>query len=98
MRSLILSAIAAVTFAFAGLTGLLATGLINVEAIVQHAGLDIILFLVGMMCLVGYLEEKHFFEYIIAKVVDRIGHRAHLTSVGSIVRHKCFSEGIALSP
>ncbi len=67
-----------VTFAFAGIAALLATRLLDVPHVIEHAGLDIILFLVGMMCLIGHLEEKHFFEYLIAKVVDRIGHRAHL--------------------
>jgi len=66
------------TFAFAGLSALLATHLLTVHGIIEHAGLDIILFLVGMMCVVGYLEEKNFFEYLIAKVVDRIGHHAYL--------------------
>ncbi len=66
-----------VTFAFAGIATLLATKLLDVPHVIEHAGLDIILFLVGMMCVVGHLEEKHFFEYIIAKVVDRIGHHAY---------------------
>lgn len=67
-----------VTFAFAGISVLLITRLLDVPHVIEHAGLDIILFLVGMMCMVGYLEEKHFFEFIIAKVVDQIGHRAQL--------------------
>jgi Na+/H+ antiporter NhaD/arsenite permease-like protein len=67
-----------VTFAFAGIATLLATNLITVDHVVEHAGLDIILFLVGMMCVVGFLEEKRFFEYLIAKVVDKVGHHAHL--------------------
>lgn len=66
------------TFAFAGIAILLSTNLIDIEHIIQFAGLDIILFLVGMMTLVGYLEEKHFFEHLIAEVVDRIGHHAYL--------------------
>src|SRR3989338_6601356 len=67
-----------VTFAFAGIATLLATRLVDVPHVIEHAGLDIILFLVGMMCVIGHLEEKHFFEYLIAKVVDRVGHHAHL--------------------
>src|SRR3989338_4587522 len=67
-----------VTFAFAGIGILLASKLLDVPHVIENAGLDIILFLVGMMCLVGHLEEKHFFEYLIAKVVDRIGHHAYL--------------------
>ena len=67
-----------VTFAFAGIAALLASKLLDVPHVIEHAGLDIILFLVGMMCLIGHLEEKHFFEYLIAKIVDRVGHHAYL--------------------
>ena len=67
-----------VTFAFAGIAALLGSNLLDVPHVIEHAGLDIILFLVGMMCLIGHLEEKHFFEYLIAKVVDRVGHHAYL--------------------
>jgi len=65
-------------FAFGGISILLAANLLDVEHVVKFAGLDIILFLVGMMTVVGYLEEKHFFEYLIAKVVDTIGHHAYV--------------------
>jgi len=65
-------------FAFLGISFLLAANLLDVPHIIEFAGLDIILFLVGMMTLVGFLEEKHFFEYLIAKVVDRIGHHSFL--------------------
>ena len=66
------------TFAFGGIAVLLGTNLIDIPHVIEFAGLDIILFLVGMMTLIGYLEEKHFFEYLIARVVDRIGHHAYL--------------------
>ncbi len=66
------------TFAFGGIALLLSTNLLDVPHVIEFAGLDIILFLVGMMTLVGYLEEKHFFEYLVASVVDRIGHHAYL--------------------
>lgn len=65
-------------FAFGGIAILLTTNLLDVPHVIEFAGLDIILFLVGMMTLIGYLEEKHFFEYLIARVVDQIGHQAYL--------------------
>lgn len=65
-------------YAFGGLSVLLACNLIDVPHIVEFAGLDIILFLVGMMTLIGYLEEKHFFEYVVARIEDKIGHRPFL--------------------
>ena len=65
-------------FAFSGIALLLGAHLITVHGVVEHAGLDIILFLVGMMTLIGFLEERNFFEYIIAKIVDKVGHHAFL--------------------
>lgn len=65
-------------FAFSGLAVLLGTGLIDLPHVIEFAGLDIILFLVGMMTIIGYLEENHFFEYLVAKVVDAVGERPYL--------------------
>lgn len=65
-------------FAFSGIAVLLATGLLNIPHIIEFAGLDIILFLAGMMLVIGFLEENHFFEYLVAKVVDAVGERPYL--------------------
>lgn len=60
-------------FAFLGVALLLATGLLDVPHIVEFAGLDIVLFLVGMMVIVGYLEEKKFFEHLVNKLILLVG-------------------------
>ncbi len=65
-------------FAFAGVAVLLGAKLIDIPHVIEFAGLDIILFLVGMMTIIGYLEENHFFEYLVAKVVDAVGERPYL--------------------
>jgi Na+/H+ antiporter NhaD/arsenite permease-like protein len=65
-------------FALAGLAVLLGTGLIDIPHMIEFAGLDIILFLFGMMAIIGFLEENHFFEYLVAKVVDRVGEKPYL--------------------
>ncbi|MBI4388120.1 MAG: hypothetical protein HY582_03670 [Candidatus Omnitrophica bacterium] len=65
-------------FAFSGIAVLLATNLLDIPHVIEFAGLDIILFLVGMMTIIGYLEENHFFEYLVAKVVDAVGERPYL--------------------
>ena len=44
----------------------MATGLINVEHIIEFSGVDIILFLIAMMIIVGFLEDKKFFEHFVA--------------------------------
>lgn len=61
------------TFAFFGISLLLAAGLINTQNLVEFAGLDIVLFLISMMIVVGYLEEKCFFEHLINKLVALVG-------------------------
>jgi len=51
----------------------LAAGLTNVQNVVEFAGLDIVLFLISMMIIVGYLEEKSFFEHFINKMINMVG-------------------------
>ncbi|MFH1560789.1 MAG: SLC13 family permease [Chloroflexota bacterium] len=69
-------------FAFLGLATLLALGLTNPKNIVEFAGLDIILFLIGMMILIGFLEERHFFERIVDAITGYVGpHAIRLTVV-----------------
>jgi len=65
-------------FALAGIALLLGAKLLDIPHLIEFAGLDIILFLVGMMTIVGFLEENHFFEYLVAKVVDWVGERPYL--------------------
>ena len=65
-------------FAFVGVAVLLGAKLLDIPHVLEFAGLDIILFLVGMMTIIGYLEENHFFEYLVAKVVDRVGEKPYL--------------------
>src|SRR3989338_5103207 len=65
-------------FAFTGIAILLGTKLLDIPHVIEFAGLDIILFLVGMMTIIGFLEENHFFEYLVAKVVDAVGQRPYL--------------------
>ena len=65
-------------FAFAGLAILLGASLIDLEHMIEFAGLDIILFLVGMMAVIGILEENHFFEFLVARIVDAIGARPYV--------------------
>ncbi|MEM3108122.1 MAG: SLC13 family permease [Candidatus Bathyarchaeia archaeon] len=60
-------------FAFTAMAVLLGTGLIDVPHLLEFAGFDIIIFLAGMMIVIGYLEENRFFEILIGKVVDFMG-------------------------
>src|SRR5665647_162232 len=53
------------SFAQLGVSLLLAFGLLDIPHLIEFAGLEIILFLIGMMILVGYLEENQFFERLV---------------------------------
>ncbi|MFH1189852.1 MAG: SLC13 family permease [Candidatus Omnitrophota bacterium] len=59
------------TFAFLGTSVLLLTKTIDMEHIIRFASLEIILFLVGMMVLVGLLKDSGFFAWIV-KLILRI--------------------------
>jgi Na+/H+ antiporter NhaD/arsenite permease-like protein len=60
-------------FAFVGVGLLLAAGLIDIAHIIEFAGLDVILFLISMMIVVGFLEEKQFFEHLVNKLIEIVG-------------------------
>jgi Na+/H+ antiporter NhaD/arsenite permease-like protein len=65
-------------FALIGISLLLVFGLLDVPHLIEFAGLQIILFLVGMMILVGYLEENLFFESLVNILIRYIGPRPTL--------------------
>ncbi|MEM0212160.1 MAG: SLC13 family permease [Candidatus Methanomethylicia archaeon] len=58
-----------VAFALIGLAILFATGCLDVEHFIEFSSLDVVIFLVGMMIIIGYLEEHGFFEYILNVLV-----------------------------
>ncbi len=60
-------------FALFGLAGMLLAGVIDVSTIVIFAGLDIVFFLIGMMIVVGFLEERMFFEHLVDFIISRTG-------------------------
>lgn len=60
-------------FAFTGVALLMAANLLDVPHFVEFAGLDIIAFLIAMMVVVGFLEENHFFEYVIDRLLSLVG-------------------------
>lgn len=61
-------------FALIGIAAMLGLGLINTDTMIEFAGFDIILFLVGMMIVIGFLEEKKFFEHLLDKIMKGVGN------------------------
>lgn len=64
-------------FALAGIAALMALGLLDTRSLIDFASIDLILFLVGMMIVVGYLEAKGFFSYLLEKITARVGNNPY---------------------
>ncbi len=65
-------------FALIGATALLSLRLIDIPHLIEFANVDIILFLIAMMIVIGFLEERKFFEVLLEKMLDIISHKARL--------------------
>ncbi|HIC97944.1 MAG TPA: hypothetical protein EYP11_06075, partial [Aquificaceae bacterium] len=65
-------------FALAGVALLLGFGVLDVEGLIEFSKLEIILFLVSMMIVVGYLEERGFFEWLIDSAITPLAGRPRL--------------------
>jgi len=57
------------SFAFLGTSILLITQTIDLENVIKFSSLDVILFLVGMMVLVGLLKDAGFFAWIVSLIL-----------------------------
>ncbi len=64
-------------FALFGLGMLFAMHVMDIETFIEAAGLDIILFLIGMMIVIGFLEERRFFEVILDRIMGYAGDSAY---------------------
>lgn len=62
-----------VAIAFIGVVVLLFTKTIDLKTTLEFMNLDVILFLIGMMVMVGMLEDVGFFKYLSAKVIKTCG-------------------------
>ncbi len=56
-------------FAFLGVSILLMTRTVDLKHVIEFASLDVILFLVGMMVLVGLLKEAGFFAWVVQLIL-----------------------------
>ena len=59
------------SFVFLGTSILLLTKAVDLEHILRFASLEVILFLVGMMVLVGLLKDSGFFAWIVSQILRR---------------------------
>jgi len=61
------------TFAFLGTSILLITKAIDLDNLIKFASLEVILFLIGMMVLVGLLKDTGFFAWLVSLIL-RVKH------------------------
>lgn len=57
------------SFAFLGISVLLITRTIDLEHVIKFSSLEIILFLIGMMVLIGLLKDAGFFAWIVSLIL-----------------------------
>jgi Na+/H+ antiporter NhaD/arsenite permease-like protein len=57
------------TFVFLGTSALLMTRAIDIEHLIKFSSLEVILFLIGMMVLVGLLKETGFFAWLVSLIL-----------------------------
>jgi Na+/H+ antiporter NhaD/arsenite permease-like protein len=65
-------------FAFIGISLLLAFKVLDIEHLVAFAHLELILFLVGMMIIIAFLEERGVFNWIVTIVIKPFVNRPFL--------------------
>jgi len=68
-----------VAFALGGVAVLFAAGLLDLEYFIQYANLDVVIFLICMMIVIGFLEERRFFEVLVDRLMRYSGNRGHTT-------------------
>lgn len=56
-----------------GLAALLLAGVMDLEHMVEYMSLPTIIFVMAMMVLIKWLEDKGVFRYVVLKVVERVG-------------------------
>ena len=63
-------------FALTGIAALLVARLLDIPHLIEFANVEIILFLIAMMIVIGFLEERKFFETLMERLLDKVSHRA----------------------
>ena len=63
-------------FGMLGVLALLASGVLDIPHLVEFASLDVILFLIGMMIVIAFLEKRRFFEVMVERILRRVDRRA----------------------
>ncbi|MEN2974262.1 MAG: SLC13 family permease [Candidatus Caldarchaeales archaeon] len=68
-------------FALGGVSILFAAGLLDLKYFVEYANLDVVVFLICMMIVIGFLEERRFFEILVDKLMQYSGDKPYRTII-----------------
>ena len=59
-----------VAFALTGVSLLLFLHVTDLDHIIKYSNIDVVMFIIGMMIIVGFLEERGFFDWLTARVLS----------------------------
>jgi Na+/H+ antiporter NhaD/arsenite permease-like protein len=74
-----------VAFALLMISLMLFTGTMSVEHMIEHMHMDVIAFLIGMMIIIGFLEERGFFEYLLNTLIRPLARSGASLFAGILV-------------
>ncbi|MEM2739676.1 MAG: SLC13 family permease [Candidatus Bathyarchaeia archaeon] len=72
-------------FAFMAIFLLMLFNVLDIQHLLEFAMFDVIFFLIGMMTIIGFLEEHYFFEYIVDKFIGFLGADAEKIVIGLMI-------------
>ncbi|MHC1586773.1 MAG: ArsB/NhaD family transporter [Candidatus Hecatellaceae archaeon] len=78
-------------FALAGVAIMFFLGVLDIPHLIRYAHFDVILFLMGMMTIIGFLEDRGFFEYLLAKLMKVFSRSGVLLFTGLLVMSTLFA-------
>ena len=78
-------------FATAGVAIMFFTGVLDVPHLLNYAHFDVIVFLMGMMTVIGFLDDRGFFEYLLEKIMKTFSRSGTLLFIGLLVMSTLFA-------
>ncbi|MHC1579292.1 MAG: ArsB/NhaD family transporter, partial [Candidatus Alkanophagales archaeon] len=78
-------------FALAGVAALLFSKVLDVPHLMRYAHFDVILFLMGMMTVIGFLEEQGFFEHVLEMLFRHFSRSGFVLVSGLLLMSAVFA-------
>jgi len=78
-------------FATAGVAIMFFMGVLDIPHLLNYAHFDVIVFLMGMMTVVGFLDDRGFFEYLLEKIMKVFSRSGTMLFAGLLVISTLFA-------